>query len=177
MGNIVEKCKIKVRPLFAHEMARFIKFTEYWICDDERIQKFRESCPVSKNDNEQYWLEAFNDDDQLFYVVQRDDQLESFIGVVKFDAMVSRLDYSIFELSYWLVPDYWKQGIGIEMVQKGLVGIQKQYHNFNNEAWASCLAKVRKNNMASIKILNRLGFQCIGEDERLYFYRLPLKGG
>lgn len=57
------------------------------------------------------------------------------------------------ELGYWLLPQYWKQGIMTEVLPAIL------YHLFNNKMMHRVCASVELGNYASIKVLEQANFR------------------
>ena len=72
-------------------------------------------------------------------------------------------------VSYAVAPEMRKQGFGRAIVEEGCASYGQEY---------GLIAQVRKENVASIKILEACDFQCLGELEKgLLSYVRPNSGG
>ena len=82
--------------------------------------------------------------------------LPTFVGLVS----LTRLSPEKSEIGYWIIPPYWNLGLAGQAVQLLL--------SRNPHRAGVVMACVSRDNLASIRVLQRAGFSCSGESEEYF---------
>lgn len=91
---------------------------------------------------------------------------ETPVGIVDYDVVLKHEAGGIYEIGYFLKPQYWKHGYGFEMSQ---ALIEFLFSNFNiHKIVATCNYR----NEGSEKIMKKLGMQMEGQSRKSRFKNL-----
>ncbi len=104
------------------------------------------------------------------YWVVRQKDTNAFMGLVCITKYHDQLHY---EVSYELLPNFWGDGYGTEIIKKILD------HGFNTLGLQEIYAETQKKNLASIRLLEKVGMQFkshierFGEEQIVYSIKRP----
>ncbi len=117
---------------------------------------------VTSSQNAAIWLQRMLADSRLFMVEVSKGKVIGFLFVFESSDDV--------QIGYLLAEEYWGQGLASELLQGFILYAQE------NEAWSMLVGGVDKSNIASAKLLEKLGFTPRnGEDQQTIYYQYPLK--
>ncbi|WP_253816954.1 GNAT family N-acetyltransferase [Vibrio coralliilyticus] len=117
---------------------------------------------VRSNESAETWLSKMNDESVLYVVRANDGALAGFVFVYQ--------DSGSAHIGYLLAEEYWGQGLASELLTGFIDSIA------NKSGWRELVAGVDESNIASLKLLEKLGFvkQSMNE-QRVVFYQYGLK--
>lgn len=107
-----------------------------------------------KEDYYRWYLDRITSDNSLIFIIE--DENEVFLGFVKFEISKKTTEVMIF-----IVEEKRQKGIAYEALEKGLK------ENFNNR---KIIAKILEENLASIRLFEKLGFQYKGIKNEYLIY-------
>ena len=117
---------------------------------------------VTSSQGAAIWLQRMLADSRLFMVEVSKGKVIGFLFVFESSDDV--------QIGYLLAEDYWGQGFASELLQGFILYAQE------NEAWSMLVGGVDKSNIASAKLLEKLGFTPRnGEEQQTIYYQYPLK--
>jgi ribosomal-protein-alanine N-acetyltransferase len=113
----------------------------------------------TKNENEfkKQFDSFFSAELPEIYWVVREKDTNNFIGVSSISKYHDDINY---EVSYELLPEYWNDGFGTEIVSKTVD------YAFKELGLQTLYAETQKKNIASRKVLEKIGMQFLKEIER-----------
>lgn len=162
--------KVSLHRLTKEDMSRFLDFTKTWRCLDDRVQEWCEEEKPTEEQNQKYWLRSFRDGRFFIFIVL--DEKGVYSGVVNVEIITSSKSKNyVGILGYWIRPDIWGNGFGRESVRQAIEFLAMDFLVKNNTDAFTLLAKVKKANEASIRILEGLRFTDSYSDRRFKVYR------
>jgi len=112
--------------------------------------------PVTKTKFDEKFVGFFDTKSEYYWVVRQKDT-NQFIGMTYLTIYHDRENY---EISYQLNPEFWGKGYGVETVQKTID------YAFKELKIKRLYAETQKKNLKSIKLLEKLGFELLQEEQR-----------
>ncbi len=113
--------------------------------------------PVTKAKFDDKFADFFSTKSPECYWIVRQKDTNQFIGMVYITIYHDKLHY---EISYQLHPEFWGKGYGSETVQKTID------YAFQELKLKELYAETQKKNLQSIKLLEKLGFELLQEEQR-----------
>ena len=125
--------------------------------EDGRVAKALPGLPWPYPDGSEYAFIA-NSVGTDYAVCGLVDGTDRFLGAARLGAPIS-ISQGDFEIGYWVVPDFWRHGIGTKVVECLIDLAQILGAN-------SLGASVAKDNIASLGVIRKHNFECLagGED-------------
>jgi ribosomal-protein-alanine N-acetyltransferase len=120
---------------------------------------------ISKDDFPEKFREMLQATTPEMYWTVRKKQNRSFVGLVSISKYHDQMNY---EISYEFRKEYWGRGLGTEVIRAVLA------YAFSSLGLAELYAETQSANLASIRLLEKVGFQFLmslkrfGEQQALY---------
>ena len=125
-----------------------------WRNDKITLQNFFSFDLVSVSDHKEYIKNMITNPNRKLFILEYN---EILVGTIRED----RLDKDEFELSYTIGPTYRGKKIGQILMSLYLI-----------ERKGSFLAKVKEENIPSIKMIEKLGFKLFNTEKKVNYYKL-----
>lgn len=162
--------RVSLHQLEKSDMPRFLDFTKTWRCLDDRIQEWCEAEKPTEEQNAKYWIRNFSLGSHLIFVIL--DEVGVYSGVVHIEIITSSKSKNyVGILSYWVRPDLWGKGFGREAVRQAIEFLANDFLVRNETDAFTLLAKIQKENLASLKIVEGFGFADSYTDKRWKIFR------
>ncbi len=130
--------------LYSNEKVMQYTYADAFTSDEKAYAKFQRCLQLQEQE-----------ETEVSYIAESKDTGDK-IGITNFELYVNRIEGSICEIGYFILPEYWGRGYASEMSQAITTFLFEQYHA--QKVLASCHA----DNLASQKVMRKLGMSMEG---------------
>jgi UDP-2,4-diacetamido-2,4,6-trideoxy-beta-L-altropyranose hydrolase len=115
---------------------------------------------ITREEHEKWFLRKINDPDALYLIVSCG---ENIVGSIRFDFVDEDA-----VISYQLDSDFHGRGLGLAVLRAGLIEL---WHHAGFRKLKRIIGYVQKENIASIRIFEKFGFNQIGKGDSILFVK------